>query len=126
MSRSYNTYDAISQKDGPLGIAQILVIATGFLIMFCGGWQSLLTVFAARDVSFYCLDTEPPAITNHTMSDDEIGNDSRIGNDVIIGNDCLLNCAEFVYQSEVSSIKSFSSYADKAPIRKSTNYSAVL
>ena len=47
-------YNEAFQGAGVMGRAQLLVITTGFIIMFCGGWQSLLTVFAARDVNFYC------------------------------------------------------------------------
>ena len=84
------TYDKVFHIAGSMGKAQFLILSVSFVIMLCGGWQQLLTVFAARDVDFVCVDN----LANQTVNK----------NDVMTNNQCGHDCSEYIYDSKVSSV----------------------
>ena len=69
--------------------------------MAFSGWQLLITVFAARDIDFTCIDELPiidPILSNYSKSLDE--NFSI----AVFDNSCIEKCSLYVYEEGVSSV----------------------
>ena len=84
-------YEKVFQLAGSMGRGQYLIIFAVYFTMGCSGWQQLMTVFAARDVNFYC------ATTNSSYWNPNSGLP-------VYDNVCVEGCLKYIYEPGISSI----------------------
>ena len=51
-------YESAFERAGTLGRAQFLIIVMVHVVYIYAGWQTIVPVFTAIDVPFYCADNE--------------------------------------------------------------------
>ena len=95
-------FDEILEMSGDSGKAQFALMLIVYALFSCAGWQQLISVFAARNVDFYCVDTN----RSHyyvTDADDSPPFGYNITSD-IYDNKCVEGCSEYKYRPGFSSI----------------------
>ena len=51
-------YETAFTRAGTLGRAQLLIIVMVYVVYIYAGWQTIVPVFTAIEVPFYCADNE--------------------------------------------------------------------
>ena len=86
-------FDEALEKTGSMGKAQLVLIFITNCLFALTGWQQMVTVFAARDVDFYCHDK----FINITASSESLESS-------VFDNQCVDSCSKYIYRSGISSI----------------------